>query len=191
MQTESQKRTALSAWMRHWLPAAAATLILWNCLAASPPAGPELRRLPVETIWAHNQCGCEAREPLVRWLTDRSQLAAAVAASGSPELRARVARHPVDWKRRGIVWICMGLKPSGGYALSLADSSVMISGRVAVITVHWRQPRPGSVVTQQLTSPCLLLSMAREGFHTIQIKDDAGRVRASVEIDTKLMPNQK
>jgi hypothetical protein len=181
----SEKRCSFSTWMRYWLAAAAATLTLWNCLAASPPAVPESRRLPIDTIWAGIQCGCEEREPLVRWLADQNQLAAAMAATGSAALQSRLVRHPVDWTRHGILWICMGLKPSGGYALSLAESSATVTEGVAAITVHWRQPRPGSVVTQQLTSPCLLLSVAREGFHTIQIKDEAGRVRANLEIDNK------
>jgi hypothetical protein len=180
-----EKRSSFSIWMQYWLGAAVATLTLWNCLAAVPPAGPENRRLPVDTIWAGIQCGCEAREPLVRWLADQNQLTAAVAATGSAALQSQLARHPVDWTRHGILWIYMGLKPSGGYALSLAGSSATVTEGVVTITVQWRQPRPGSVVTQQLTSPCLLLSMVREGFHTIQIKDEAGQVRASLKTDNE------
>lgn len=188
MQTKIKKsaiRSGTTTFTRYWLPAVAAALILWSCLATSPPGNPEIRPLPIRTIWAGSQCGCEARQPLIRWVTDQSQLTAAMAAAGSKALEAQLARHPMDWTRRGIVWICMGLKPSGGYALSLAAPVANVSAGVAMITVRWRQPRPGSVVTQQLTSPCLLLSLARDGFHTLQINDEAGRVRASLEMNNE------
>ncbi|MEJ2661443.1 MAG: hypothetical protein P8Z73_12070, partial [Desulfobacteraceae bacterium] len=85
--------------MQFGLPAVGVTLILWSCLAASPPGSPATHRLPLETIWAGSQCGCGARKPLVRWFTDQNQLTAAAAATGPGSLEARVARHPMDWTR--------------------------------------------------------------------------------------------
>ena len=175
MQTEFQKsRKSLApfALKQCWLPAAATALILWSCLATRPPGDPDTHRLPVEMIWAGRQCGCEAHQPRVRWMTDPDQFAAAMADAKSSDLKMQVARHPVDWKQEGLVWIDMGLKPSGGYALSLAAPTAAVSAEVAVITVRWRQPRPGSVVTQQLTSPCLVLTLPQSNFHTIEIEDE-------------------
>jgi PrcB C-terminal len=186
MRTEfqkSRKSRALFAFRQCWLPAVAAALILWSCLATRPPGDPNCHRLRIETIWASRQCGCEARQPRVRWVTDPDQLAAAVTAAKSSDLTTQVARHPVDWKHEGLVWIDMGLKPSGGYALSLAAPTAAVSAEVAVITVRWRQPRPGSVVTQQLTSPCLVLKLPLSKFHTIEIEDESGRMHASVEVN--------
>jgi hypothetical protein len=188
MQIEFQKpkkRSAPSALIHSWLAAAAATLVLWSCLAASPSGDPSGSQLPIATIWAGSQCGCEARRPQVRWVTNRDQLAAAVAAVKSTALETQVARQPVNWQREGLVWIDMGLKPSGGYALRLDAPTATVSAGVAVITVLWRQPRPGSVVTQQLTSPCLLIRLARDNFHTIQINDEAGRVRVTLEVNNQ------
>jgi hypothetical protein len=188
MQTEfqkSRKSFAPFAFRQCWLPAAAAAaaLILWSCIATPPPGDPISHRLRIDTIWAGRQCGCEARQPQVRWVTDPDQLTAAMAAAVSSDLKMQVARHPVDWKQEGMVWIDMGLKPSGGYALSLAAPTAAVSAGVAVITVRWRHPRPGSVVTQQLTSPCLVLKLPQSNFHTIEIEDESGRVHASVEVN--------
>jgi hypothetical protein len=180
---KSENRSALPALFRYWLPAVVAALVIGSCIAASPPDTPSNRQLPMDTIWAGRQCGCEARQPRVRWVTDRDQLAAAVAAAKSTDLETQVTQHPVDWKRDGIVWLDMGLKPSGGYALSLAAPAATVTAGIAVITVKWRQPRPESVVTQQLTSPCLLIRLARDHFHTIRIKDETGRVRAGLEVN--------
>lgn len=182
---KSKKRAAPPARMQLWLPEVAAALILCSCLAASQPGNPASLRLPVATFWAGSQCGCEARQPLVRWVTNRNRLAAALSSTASTTMATQVARHPVDWKRYGIVWIDMGLKPSGGYSLSLAAPAATVSAGVAIITVRWRQPRPGSVVTQQLTSPCLLLKLVRDNYHTIQIIDEAGRLWASLKVNDK------
>jgi hypothetical protein len=188
MQTKFRKTVTgapSAAWMRYRLPAVAAVLVLWGCLAASPPVDSNRHHLPIEAFWTDSRCGCEARQPVLRWLTDPARLDAAAAAVRSPALKTRIAQHPVDWKRFGLVWIDMGLKPSGGYALNIAESSATVSEGVATIIVRWRQPKPGSVVTQQLTSPCLLVTLARGNFHTIQIRDEAGRVRARLELDAQ------
>lgn len=185
MQNELQKpgkRSNRSNMSRCWLPAAVAVLILCGCHSAASPGDPSGGRLSVETIWAGKQCGCEDRQPRVRWITDRNQLTAALAAAGSKALENRFARYSMDWQRDGLVWIDMGLKPSGGYALSLARPVAALSADTAVITVRWRQPRPGSVVTQQLTAPCLLVRLERGKFHTIKIKDDTGRERAGLQM---------
>jgi hypothetical protein len=186
MQNESQKpgkRSTPSAMSRCWLPAAVAVLILCGCLSAAPPGNPSSDRLSVETIWAGNQCGCEDRQPRVRWMADRNQLTAALAAAGSKALETRFARYSMDWQQDGLVWIDMGLKPSGGYALSLARPVAALAAGVAVITVQWRHPRPGSVVTQQLTAPCLLVRLERGKFHSIKIEDETGRERAGLQIN--------
>jgi hypothetical protein len=184
MQNALQKpgrRSTPSAMARCWLPAAVAVLVICGCLSAAPPGDPSNGRLSVETIWTGNQCGCEDRQPQVRWVTDRNQLTAALAAARSKALETRFARYSMDWQRNGLVWIDMGLKPSGGYALSLARPAATLSADVAVITVRWRQPRPGSVVTQQLTAPCLLVRLERGKFHSIKIEDEAGRERAGLQ----------
>jgi hypothetical protein len=177
----TRKSHTLAALVRGWLPAAAAVLFLCNCLATHPPGDRKIHQIPIATVWVGSQCGCETRQARVRWVTDPDRLAAAMAAAESAVLRDQVPHRPMDWGHNGLVWIDMGLKPTGGYALRLAAPSASISSGVAVITVRWRQPRPGSIVTQQLTSPCLILKLARGNLHTIKIEDESGRVHARVK----------
>jgi hypothetical protein len=177
------KSATPSAMTRDRFATAVVVLILCGCLSAAPSGEPSNRRLSVETIWAGTQCGCEDRQPRVRWVTDRNQLTAALAAAGSRALNNRLAQYSMDWRRNGLVWIDMGLKPTGGYALSLAGPAATLSADVAVITVRWRQPRSGSIVTQQLTAPCLLVRMERGDVHTIRIEDEDGRKRADLQIN--------
>jgi hypothetical protein len=184
MQTEFHRtKINYTPWVfiRRWLPAAVAALFLCNCLASKPPGDRKAHHLSIETLWGGSQCGCVAPQARVRWVTGPDQLSAAMAAAESSALRIQMAHLSMDWKHNGLIWIDMGLKPTGGYALSLAAPSARISSGVVVITVRWRQPRPGSIVTQQLTSPCLILKLAQENFHIIEIKDESGRVHARVE----------
>jgi hypothetical protein len=182
---ENQKTPYPSARVRCWLPAAVVAIVLWSCLAETRPASPQNHRLPIETIWSGSRCGCERRQPRVRWLTNPDQLAKAVAAVKSTAPGTPVFSTPMNWMRDGLVWIDMGLKPTGGYALSLAAPEAIVSAGVAVIKIRWRQPRPGGVVTQQLTSPCLLLRLAQDSFTTIQISDETGRIRAALDVSHK------
>ena len=180
---ESEKRSSATvSYPFLLLLSAALAAVLGGCTIGSAPAGQRTLELPVEEIWADSQCGYAGGRPMVTWMADQNQFKALASGVPSGDLKAMAAPGRVDWDRVGLVWIAMGIKPSGGYALELAGKKATVSHGVAVITVRWRQPGPGSVVTQQLTSPCLMLKLPKGNFSAIEIKDETGQVRARGEL---------
>ena len=163
------------------LPVAAAMLTLYGCTAAAP-ADPGIQKLPVETLWAANQSNHATSQPLALWVTDSDQLTALARSNPVRAAAAILGQRQVDWRREGVVWLYMGQKTSGGYALSLGAPQAHISHGTAVITVHWREPSPGAIVTQQLTSPCLVLKLPRGNYGEIAIQDESGRLRARAAV---------
>lgn len=62
-----------------------------------------------------------------------------------------------DFDRQSLLLIAAGQKPSGGYQISLLDNKAnMVNGELAV-SVEIKSP--ASMASQQVTSPCLLVSI--------------------------------
>ena len=70
----------------------------------------------------------------------------------------RPAPPAVDFGRESVAAFFWGTKPTGGYALKVAQ--VTAKGDVAVVQLELIQPKPGSLATQAITSPFLLLRLA-------------------------------
>jgi len=157
-------------------------LFLFGCMAAAAPAGQVVEKLPIETVWASNQSGHVTSRPVALWVTDSSRFNALARENPSRAAAVSIEKHRVDWLREGIVWLYMGRKTTGGYALSLAAAEATVSNGIAVIRVQWREPSPGAIVTQQLTSPCLVLKLPRNNYSAIEIQDQAGRMRTRVAV---------
>jgi len=163
-------------------PLAAAMLLVGGCSSAAAPAGQGIARLPVETLWASGQSNHNAPAPLALWVDDSSGFSALAQAAATRLAPTILEQHRIDWHDQGVVWLYMGLKNSGGYALNLAMPEAMVSRGIAVITVQWREPRPGAIVTQQLTSPCLVLKIPKGNYDEIVIQDETGRVRTRLAL---------
>ena len=61
----------------------------------------------------------------------------------------------IDFRRDSVVAFFWGTKPTGGYALKVLR--VSLKDDVLVVQLKLIQPKPGSLVTQAITSPYLLL----------------------------------
>jgi hypothetical protein len=162
--------------LKSMLPFATAALCLCGCTAAAP-ANQGVAKLPVETLWAANQSGYAAAQPQTLYVSDAERLNALARANPNRAATAMLGQRRVDWRREAVVWLYMGHKTSGGYGLRLASPEAIVSHGIAVITVHWREPSPGALVTQQLTSPCLVLKLPKGNYDKIEIKDEISRVR--------------
>ncbi len=81
-----------------------------------------------------------------------------------------------------IVRVNMGQQPSGGYALRLISDHLEISSDTARITLEWLQPGSGSVQIQTLTYPCLYLKVAKGNYSRLDIADQQGDVRFSLDL---------
>lgn len=72
----------------------------------------------------------------------------------------------------------MGLRPTGGYSLAVA-SAAELRGERAVLRATFFSPAPGSLRTQALSSPCVLVQLPPGRYAEVEVRDPAGAVRAS------------
>jgi hypothetical protein len=159
-----------------------AAMILCGCTAVASPADQDMAKLPVEKIWAGNQSSHTTAQSKALYVSDADRLNSLARANPNRAATAIVGQRRVNWRREAVVWLYMGQKTSGGYSLGLATSEATVTHGIAVITVQWREPSPGAIVTQQLTSPCLVLILPKGNYDKIEIKDETGRVRSRLAL---------
>ena len=102
------------------------------------------------------------------------------------------AQAVLDWQRgRGIelasaealarvpyALVEMGLRPTGGYGLAPAPRAQLRDG-IAVLEVTFSTPAPGSLRTQALSSPCVLVQLPPGRYAGVEVRDGSGALRAS------------
>jgi len=69
----------------------------------------------------------------------------------------RPAPPEVDFNSQSVAAFFWGLKRSGGYAIEVIDAS--LSGDLLEVRLNLKRPAPGSIVTQALTSPYVLIAV--------------------------------
>lgn len=115
--------------------------------------------------------------------------------SAAEDVQARLlpdAQAVLDWQAaRGVVLagaeslaqapyalIEMGLRPTGGYSLAVASTAELRGERV-VLQATFFSPAAGSLRTQALSSPCVLVQLPAGRYATVEVRDPAGAVRAT------------
>lgn len=72
----------------------------------------------------------------------------------------------------------MGTRPTGGYGLAVARSAVLRDETV-VLSATFVSPAPGSIRTQALSSPCVVVQLPPGRYAIVEVRDPTGEVRAS------------
>jgi hypothetical protein len=150
--------------------------ILWCLMVAGYglPTGcrPVAHRIPVSVIYSGVHCGAGQQAFRATWIGHPDGVAQQGAVTG------------IQWdpEKEGVLWLEMGVKPTGGYALELDDPEATVTGGAAVVTVRWRTPPPDGFVTQALTAPCLVLKLPKVDLEAIHIQDQDGALRAKVQV---------
>lgn len=140
------------------LVVAFATLIaLQGCLSTQSDHEPAA----IEVLGQGNRCG--DLETGARWI--------------EPDALERL---DVERKEdRALLLISQGERPTGGYGISLDESS-LDSGQVTVY-LRLRAPGDDELVTQVLTRPCLVLGIPRDAT-SVQLRQREGGVLASLKV---------
>lgn len=135
-------------------------------------------RVSVESVAADTQC--QRLEPGMAAFvaTDQASLQR-LNEAGSDSLRRAAATLSGE---RMLVLVSMGEQPTGGYALALADTVARVANGNAELKVRVVEPDEGAIVTQALTSPCLLLSVERDHVRSVTIVDADERILASADV---------
>jgi len=125
---------------------------------ATPSGAPLARQL---TQSAH--CGLTAPGQL--HLKSRSQVEQL---AGLPQATLSLAPlQAIDYDREHVVVVALGQKPTGGYSVTLAGSR--ISRGHLELAVDVREPAPGAMVTQALTTPCAAIAVTATGWEGLRI----------------------
>lgn len=70
-----------------------------------------------------------------------------------------------------------GMRPTGGYSLAVSRSA-LLRGEKAVLQATFFSPAPGSLRTQALSSPCVLVQLPAGRYATVEVRDPAGNTIA-------------
>ncbi|WP_435104042.1 protease complex subunit PrcB family protein [Arhodomonas sp. AD133] len=161
--------------MRHgvWLLAVALGLVA--CRAQEPALD---QALTVEPMTLARSARCAPGDARVRWFDDADALVA-----GTGSLVDAGTADGLDWRSQAAVGVWLGERPTAGYGLSLADSRQQ--GDRLELVVRRQTPPADAMVAQVITYPCLIVTVPRTGYSTLQVVDDdganLGRLRPGVE----------
>ncbi len=131
--------------------------------------------LSIQKLYSDSQCiGLE--RPTVIWIADAETWRSWYGRITSARLPAPPV-PAVDFPREGVLLLAMGSRSTAGYGLSLAEGTTTIRDGVLTVPVDWREPVPGALLAQVMTSPCLLVKAPAAPFKQIRVVDQQGRVR--------------
>ena len=117
----------------------------------------------------------------------KTQSASIAEISSSEELNARLPDStPADistaLKHERVLMISMGVRPTAGYHLSLAQPRARLDGKVLTLSILWREPAPGSIAAQVITQPCLIVAVEKREYSEVRALDQNGVERARLAV---------
>lgn len=74
--------------------------------------------------------------------------------------------------------ISMGLHPTAGHSLSLAQKRARLEHGMVTIPVVWHEPAPGVITAQVITQPCLIVALEKRQYAGMRVVDQSGVERA-------------
>ena len=120
-------------------------------------AGDEARRVPARVYVASSQA-----EASQRWTT----------------LIGSVAMPSVDFAKESVVFLMLGMRSTGGYAV--VPEAVTVKGDGVTVTAQTQSPARGDIVTQAFSAPYAVIAVGRPGIHSA-VWVSAGKVVAKTE----------
>jgi hypothetical protein len=113
----------------------------------------------------------------IQWITTTEQIQKLVAGLDKQRLSENsLPLKDINLDRCWVLLIEMGQKPTGGYSVSLNKQSSYFSDKpAAVICLNWDIPDQDAVLTQVLTSPYLILKLAKGNFTKVVVLDQENR----------------
>ncbi len=109
--------------------------------------------------------------PSALWITNRLDLEQVYSNLNKRHLKDAVAPPDIDFDVYGVLFLEMGQKPTGGYAIDFSPSLSRVIHKQAVINIFWKVPDEGVLLTQTVTSPFMLLKVQRVGRTSIRVID--------------------
>jgi hypothetical protein len=104
--------------------------------------------------------------------------ASASAANGWQQITGMQLKLTEDLKPGMYASIEMGQRSTGGYGIAVSRDGKLVDGRLQLFATFF-SPAPGSMRTQMITSPCVLVRLPDVEFSVVEVYDQDGELRAS------------
>jgi hypothetical protein len=131
--------------------------------------------ITVDVLQAGIQCGGNAVDVNARWIENATELE-------SFSRQRNLAIVDVDFSKSMVLLVEMGEKPTLGYRLGLAQPEAQVIEGHAEVILEWQEPPKGMMVGQMMTSPCILLKLARDHYQEVRVKDRLGNQKVTLSI---------
>jgi len=131
------------------------------------------RPAPEQLAWETIASGSQAtgvQGARYQLLTNRDQLIGVWSQVHATQLQ-QPPLPQVDFQRETLVAIFLGQRNSGGYGVTVRR--VAVEGNDLYLDTEFREPAPGAITTQALTSPWTLVRVLRGGFEVAWVRDVA------------------
>ena len=115
------------------------------------------------------------QEPSATWITNRTALERVYSALNKRQLPNDDRLPNIDFDTHGVLFLEMGQRPTGGYAIHFNASLSRFLDDKAIIHVFWNTPKDGLVLTQAVTSPFMLLKIRRTELVSLLVVDQDKR----------------
>ena len=155
---------------------------LCACMHTPAVDGAEGKPIPVRILYQDALCGGNRPTPSVTLVAGSDQLKRILSAVKGRMIGPSPPAPLVDFDAEHVVDIQMGQKLTGGYGIELVEPHATLNDGEALIRLRWIEPAPGAIVTQILTSPCLIISLPKGAYEEIAITDENGNVREKVSL---------
>lgn len=117
-------------------------------------------------ITASDYCGLTA--PGLVYLNSLKALQAFRSLNG--QMLSLDSASSLDFQREHLLVVAMGRRNTGGYGLTLTDAAM--EGSTLAVTTRVRAPAPDSMVTQALTTPCVVLAVTADDWDKVVVRGD-------------------
>jgi len=140
----------------------------------------------VDTLFVHsNDCGRPDPGLFARWIyeqeTDTFRPAFAKAPENElPDAERKPEKRPDEGR---FVWIDMGLQPTTGHRLVVADPTLHVAKGIGRLVLDFQSPAPGTTPEAHTTSPCLVVSLPAGELEQLDLVDTTGKLRAVLRRD--------
>lgn len=123
-------------------------------------------------------CQAVSPEPSIALLTDDTAYKSAYSRLGKQSPGNTDSPPDVDFSRLSVSAIYMGIRPTAGYQVGLTSRAAKIGENNELhLFVTWTEPAAEALLAQVITSPCLLLTIPKGEYSTIQVIDEEGNIR--------------
>lgn len=140
------------------------------------------KRLSAKVLLSSSNCGVMSKDASLSVITSGAELVKANTQLASMARKALGESFNTVFDRELVVQINMGLKSTGGYRLALTEDVYVSEDSWVNMGLKWNTPSKGAMLTQALTSPCLLVAIPKQEYRGIRIIDQAGKIHLQMSL---------